>query len=85
MSTISEKISLEDLVLLGDKIHNADEIICLTHKVVRDDGHDLHFALIGEEDSLAHLIAKQCCENGEFLNIILLALEKLDLSVVQIS
>jgi hypothetical protein len=82
MSTISEKISLEDLVLLGDKIHNADEIICLTHKVVGDDAHDLHFTLIGERDSLAHLIAKQCCENEEFLDIILLALDKLNLSVV---
>ena len=76
MSTISEKISLEDLVLLGDKIHNADEIICLTHKVVGDE-HNLHFALIGDSDSLAHLVAKQCCENKEFFDIILLSLQKL--------
>ena len=82
MSTISEKISLEDLVLLGDKIHNADEIICLTHKVMGDDEHDLHFALIGEQDSLAHLVAKVCCENKEFLDVILLALHKLDFLVL---
>ena len=80
MSTISEKISLEDLVLLGDKIHNADEIICLTHKAIKGT-HDLHFALIGDNDSLAHLVAKQCCENQEFLDIILLALHKLDFLV----
>ena len=81
MSTISEKISLEDLVLLGDKIHNANDIICIAHKVVQDDFHDVHFALVGDRDSLCHLIAKQCCENEEFLILLVKALRKIGLEV----
>lgn len=80
-----KKITLEHIVELGDKIHNADEIICLTHHLdKKTEEHDLHFAMIGEKDMLAHLIAKRCCMNEEFFKVIVLAIHKLNLTDEQL-
>jgi hypothetical protein len=78
---ISEVVSLEDLVLLGDKIHNAEELICLTHKQNNEE-HDVFFAMIGEQDSLAHLIAHQCCSDETFFKVIALAMKKLGYEII---
>lgn len=81
---ISEVVSLEDLVLLGDKIHNAEELICLTHKQNNEE-HDVFFAMIGEQDSLAHLIAHQCFSDETFFKVIALAMNKLGYEIIDLN
>jgi hypothetical protein len=70
-------MTIEELVEVGDKIHNAKEIICLTHDV-REQEHDMYLAVIGNEDDLAHLVAKTFCANNDFFKIVTLALEKIN-------
>jgi hypothetical protein len=78
-----KKLTTEQIVELGDKIHIADEIVCLTHKLnEKTQEHDLHIVVIGEEDKLVHLIAKQFCENHDFFHLICKALNKIDYKVI---
>ena len=80
-----KKLTTELIVELGDKIHNADEIICLTHSLnEKTEKHDLHIVVIGEQDKLIHLLAKQFCENHDFFNLVCLALNKIDYKVINL-
>jgi hypothetical protein len=77
-----KKLTTEEIVELGDKIHNADEIICLTHNLdKKTEQHDLHIVVVGEQDALIHLLAKQFCENHDFFNLVSLALNKIDYKI----
>jgi len=78
-----KKLTTELIVELGDKIHNADEIICLTHNLdEKTEEHNLHIVVVGEQDKLIHLLAKQFCENYDFFNLVCLALNKIDYKVI---
>ena len=74
-------MTIEELVEIGDKIHNAKELICLTHSIENEE-HDIFFAMIGDDKELAHLVAKQFCENRELFTVVEAALQKLGYSII---
>jgi hypothetical protein len=77
-----KKLTTEQIVELGDKIHNADEIICLTHNLdEKTEEHDLHIVVVGDEDKLIHLLAKQFCDNHSFFHLVCKAFNKIDYKV----
>jgi len=77
-----KKLTTEQIVELGDKIHNADEIICLTHSLnEKTEQHDLHIVVVGDEDKLIHLLAKQFCDNHNFFHLVCKAFNKIDYKV----
>jgi len=80
-----KRLTIEHEIELGDKIHNADEIILLTHKldVNKTKPHDIHIVVVGEQDRLVDLLAKQFCEHHAFFNLICLAIDKLDYRVTE--